>query len=132
MRAKQQGSALIVAIALIVVLAAIAAGISRLVATETQGATESLQRLRVVQAANLGLDVAGHFASRGACAARTFSAADPALSGITITTTCVATNYLLGAAAVDSFALDAQATYGIYGQLNYASASRTGLVSVVH
>ena len=57
-RAGSHGSALVVAIALLVVLAGIGVGVTRLVVVEAQRSTLGVQQLRLEQAARLGQDLA--------------------------------------------------------------------------
>ncbi len=123
--ARSRGSALVVALALLVVLAGIGVGVTRLVVVEAQRSSLGVQQLRLEQAARLGLDLAAHLARRGNCAPLSFTPADPALAGLQIDTTCSLRSAPEGAGTVDHFSTTATAIAGRYGTSQYGSVSRS-------
>lgn len=120
---RQRGSALVIALALLVVLAGIGVGVTRLVVVEANRSSASVQQIRLVQAARLGLDLAAHLARRGNCAPRTFAAADPSLAGVQIAITCGLRSAPEGAGTVDHFLTASRATAGRYGNPGYGSVA---------
>ena len=120
---RQQGSALVIALALLVVLAGLGVGVTRLVVVESQRSSASVQQVRLAQAARLGLDLAGHLARRGNCSAMSFAPADPSLAGVQIATSCVLRSAPEAAGTVDHFMTASRATAGRYGNPGYGSVA---------
>jgi Tfp pilus assembly protein PilX len=120
---RTRGSALVIALALLVVLAGIGVGVTRLVVVEAQRSSASVQQIRLAEAARLGLGVAGHRARRGTCSALSIASTDPSLAGIQIAATCVLRSAPEGAGTVDHFLTASRATTGRYGSLGYGSVA---------
>jgi MSHA biogenesis protein MshP len=120
---RQRGSALVIALALLVILAGIGVGVTRLVVVESQRSSLAVQQIRLAEAARLGLDLAGHLARRGNCSALNFASVDPSLRGVQISTSCVLRSAPEGAGMVDHFLTASRATAGRYGNPGYGSVA---------
>jgi MSHA biogenesis protein MshP len=120
---RHRGSALVIALALLVVLAGIGVGVTRLVVVEAQRSSVSVQQIRLTQAARLGLDLAGHLARRGTCGAMNFTSTDPSTAGLQISTSCVLRSAPEGVGTVDHFLTASRATAGRYGNPGYGSVA---------
>lgn len=118
----QRGSALVVAVFLLVVLALLGAAAVRI--TGVQGQTVSLELLgaRALQAARAGLEWGSHRAIvAGSCLNASTTLAEAALAGFAVTVSCSSSTHTEGPATVTIYVISAQASAGNYGQPDFVS-----------
>ena len=119
---RQRGSALVVAIFLLVVLALLGAVAVRLTAVQSQTVNLELLGARALQAARAGLEWGSHQAiSTGSCLNASTTLAEAALAGFAVDVSCAATSHSEGAATVTVYVITAQASTGTYGQPGFVS-----------
>lgn len=111
------GFALVAAVFLLVVLAAAALALVRMVAAEQQSVSLSLQQARAYHAARSGIEWGLRAAlEAGACpAATTLALAEGGLRGFFVDVTCSRTEHAEAGRILPVYRLESVATYGIPG-----------------
>ena len=124
------GSALISALFLIIVLGALGASMMSLSTVQQDTATKSLLAARVYYGAKTGLEWAMQRAiAAGSCAgSSTFTPAGPGFAGVSVTVTCAASQHGAGT-TVFTYYIRSTATTGTLGTLSYAERQMEATVS---
>ncbi|MEL7448929.1 MAG: pilus assembly protein MshP [Pseudomonadota bacterium] len=119
---RQRGVALVTALFLTVVLASLALVAVKLVSSQSQTVSLSIQAARAFQAAQAGIEYGAHRALvAGACAPATFTYTEGGLTGITVDVSCAVSTHGEGATTTSVYSLEAFARAGAYGSPDYVS-----------
>ena len=128
-RNSQRGSALLVALFVLVVAASIGAALSRTLATGSQGETLEISHARARFAARAGLEWAKYWVARKqACYDGSLPLTEGALAGFSVEVTCTQTDHPYGASSSSVFALAAFAQFASFGSPDYVSLRMTETV----
>jgi len=124
-RSSQSGIALVAALFLIVVVAALGTFAVRLGAGQQQAVNLALLGSRALAAANSGVEWAATRAlgPTPTCSNGTLNLNEGALTGFTVTVTCVTTTHSDGGSAlpVHIYSIESFAWAGVYGSPDYVS-----------
>lgn len=117
----QRGFTLVSAIFLMVVLVVLASSLVTLAAVQHVSSAQQIQALRADHAARAGIEWALGRIAGGACpAGPTSLAPGGSLAGFTVTVSCAAATHLLADGATQvHYTVDAVATSGNYGSVDY-------------
>jgi Tfp pilus assembly protein PilX len=129
-RARAQrpaGFALVVALILLTVAAAVGMVLMRKLQYQSAGQNMLVGGARARSAAATGIAWASHriVHGGGSCVAGVLNLSESALRGFSVTIGCTRTVHGSGATARSSYALNALAQYGVYGQSDYAAARQS-------
>ncbi|NND60011.1 MAG: pilus assembly protein MshP [Gammaproteobacteria bacterium] len=118
----QRGSALIIALFLIVVLAVLGSVAVRLTTVQGQTANLGLSGVRALNAARSGIEWgARRTLAANSCFSGATTMTEAALNGFTVTVDCTTSSHTEAGKTVQVYVLTAFASSGTYGQPGYVS-----------